>query len=316
MNKLYKMFNKKLNSQDNDLNFYELMFGYSCNNDCIHCFQGGKKEQEDLTTFEVKRIIDTIDSNRGIIFTGGEPTVRSDLFEILEYAKNENRQLAIYTNGQRFEDEEFLNNILSYVDLIFLAFHSVNLEMHDYITRTPNSGEKTFQGLRNLKDSKALIITNTVINRINYKYLVDILDHIHSVLPEAGLSLTFTDPKGYAYSTKITPRYSEVKPHLLEALAKYSNLLRTHYIPRCHLYPYQDKVLNWDRSHGHVYRPGIDYINSWEEIDYGKVEKNSKIKSIFCKECIFDDICEGVWREYGELYKDFHTDLRPIKKDV
>lgn len=296
-----------------DLNIYELVVGYGCNNKCIHCFQGSKKD-ENLNLQAIKHIIDDLDYDRDITITGGEPTIRNDLLEILDYAHNGTRLIGIQTNGQNLYNKEYLKEIDKYVDFMLLAFHSINPKMHDIVTQVEGSGLKTFEALKNLKDANIFIQTNTVINKINYKYLVDILDYIQSILPGTRMGITFPDAIGYAINSNVVPRYNEVSFYLQKALNKYHSLLQTHYIPRCHLYPYQDKVLNWDNSHGTVYRPGIDYIDGWDKTDFGELDENTKIKSVKCKECIFDSVCDGIWKNYSSIYEDFYIDLRPIRK--
>ncbi|MGD0577025.1 MAG: radical SAM protein, partial [Candidatus Staskawiczbacteria bacterium] len=73
----------------------------SCNLNCEHC--GAKKEtyQTELTTDQVKKIIDRISSSGCEYFetTGGEPLLRKDLSEIFEYAKNRGLKTSLATNG-------------------------------------------------------------------------------------------------------------------------------------------------------------------------------------------------------------------------
>jgi len=72
-------------------NPFSVMFEltYECNFDCIHCYvRGSRKEKRELNTKEVFSVLDEL-KKMGIFrigFTGGEPLLRKDIFDILDYA--------------------------------------------------------------------------------------------------------------------------------------------------------------------------------------------------------------------------------------
>ena len=63
---------------------------WHCNQNCIHCYAAGQElvSEEELSTEEWKRIIDKCREVciPQVTFTGGEPTMREDLFELIDYA--------------------------------------------------------------------------------------------------------------------------------------------------------------------------------------------------------------------------------------
>ena len=63
----------------------------ACNLRCIHCHAaGGKRSIDELSTDEAKRFLDQlaeVPEFRMMAFTGGEPLVRHDLFELLAYSQ-------------------------------------------------------------------------------------------------------------------------------------------------------------------------------------------------------------------------------------
>ena len=74
---------------------------FRCDLNCSFCYAKGRSNDE-LTTDEIKTyIIDNIaDSNcRWIGFTGGDPLIRSDIFELIEYAKEKGLDTVLGTNG-------------------------------------------------------------------------------------------------------------------------------------------------------------------------------------------------------------------------
>lgn len=68
-----------------------LNVGYSCNSHCIFCRQGKNKKKEntnDKTTAEIKKEMRQMAKDcRGLVLTGGEPTLRTDFLELVTEAK-------------------------------------------------------------------------------------------------------------------------------------------------------------------------------------------------------------------------------------
>jgi sulfatase maturation enzyme AslB (radical SAM superfamily) len=68
-------------------------FTKKCNLKCSHCFADAnynKKSENELDTEEAKRVIDILAANDVVTvnFCGGEPLIREDVFEIMNYTKN------------------------------------------------------------------------------------------------------------------------------------------------------------------------------------------------------------------------------------
>ena len=75
----------------------------NCNLNCVHCrarASSGPFEGE-LSTEECKRIIDSISSfsTPTVILTGGEPLMREDIFQIIEYGREKGLRMVIAING-------------------------------------------------------------------------------------------------------------------------------------------------------------------------------------------------------------------------
>jgi radical SAM protein with 4Fe4S-binding SPASM domain len=74
----------------------------SCNLKCDHCLSdSGKPFVNELSTDEAKSVIDALVTMKvfNINFSGGEPLIRPDIFELLEYASNKNMAMDLLTNG-------------------------------------------------------------------------------------------------------------------------------------------------------------------------------------------------------------------------
>lgn len=87
-----------------------------CNKQCIHCRLDETPNPFEMTTDEIKAIIDQLTEIKvlGLILTGGEPFLREDILEILRYADETGIQdISVITNGSLLTSEmvEQLNKI-------------------------------------------------------------------------------------------------------------------------------------------------------------------------------------------------------------
>jgi len=77
-----------------------------CNLNCIHCYARANTRKAELSTEECKRIINELSEFRVpmILFSGGEPLLRQDIFEIAEYAKKKKIRVVLSTNGTLIDE--------------------------------------------------------------------------------------------------------------------------------------------------------------------------------------------------------------------
>ena len=95
-----------------------------CNLRCVHCYsQSEDRDYEDeLTTAEARTMIDDLAAFGApvLLFSGGEPTVRKDLLELVRYAVGKGLRAVISTNGTLIDDAKaaaFAEIGLSYVGI-------------------------------------------------------------------------------------------------------------------------------------------------------------------------------------------------------
>ena len=144
-----------------------LEMGYVCNNLCKHCFVPQTQKKQDLTTEQIKKILLKMkrDGFGVVAFTGGEPTLRKDLFTVLNFSKSIGiKVIEIQTNGRMLCYEDYVNKIKnSGISKVCISIHSHNPEHHDYITQSKGSYEQTISGIKNSLKMGIPIMTNTVI---------------------------------------------------------------------------------------------------------------------------------------------------------
>ena len=81
---------------------------YACNLACVHCLSSsGRRDPHELSTEECKAVIDEFERMQifYVNIGGGEPTIRSDFWELVEYATDHHVGVKFSTNGSRITDQ-------------------------------------------------------------------------------------------------------------------------------------------------------------------------------------------------------------------
>src|SRR3954447_5831122 len=81
---------------------------YGCNLACIHCLSSsGRRDPSELSTTEAMAVIDELREMQVFYVNigGGEPTIRSDFYELLDYAVGNGVGVKFSTNGSTITRE-------------------------------------------------------------------------------------------------------------------------------------------------------------------------------------------------------------------
>ncbi len=79
---------------------------YACNLQCIHCLSSsGRRDPRELTTTEAEAVIDELQRMQVFYINigGGEPTIRSDFWHLVDYATDHGVGVKFSTNGSRID---------------------------------------------------------------------------------------------------------------------------------------------------------------------------------------------------------------------
>lgn len=283
----------------------DIKTGWKCNNRCVFCVQGNKRDlYGNKPTDEVKRLLEEArrDSD-SIVFTGGEVTIRPDLIELVRYARDLGyRVIQIQTNGRVLAYRKACEDLIAAGATEFSpALHGHIAELHDYLTCSPGSFAQTVKAIKNLKDLGQVVLTNTVITRSNYRHLPDIA----SLLVALGVDqyqFAFVHPIGTAkeHFSSVVPRFALIEPHVhrgLDVGIAAGRRVMTEAIPYCFMNGYEVYVAERIIPRTKIFE---GHVTIEDYTKHRLVE--GKAKGPRCRECVFDPICEGPWREYPEQY--------------
>jgi len=112
---------------------------------------------------------------------GGEPTVREDLFEIIEIGRRNGLDMRIVTNGLKLADEQYCKRICEARVHVLLAFDGRAPEIYDKLRKNPGAYRKKLKALENLKkySTHKNTIMCCVARKINDAHMRDLIDFCH-----------------------------------------------------------------------------------------------------------------------------------------
>jgi MoaA/NifB/PqqE/SkfB family radical SAM enzyme len=132
------------------IRYQKIFLGGKCNNNCLNCPLSHK--QSPLT--DSSRIASFLENreSESVLLYGGEPTLRNDIYEIVNAAKNKGyRRIKVLTNGRAFANIQFLQRLLETgCNLFEIKLWGSNPSLHDHLTQTNGSFWETLAGLENL----------------------------------------------------------------------------------------------------------------------------------------------------------------------
>ena len=162
----------------------DLALTYRCDNECSHCYNDKQRAKRELTTAEWKRVLTKLWTLGipHIVFTGGEPTLREDLPELIAFAEGQGQITGLNTNGRRFKDKAYLDKLVSAgLDHVQITVESHVSLTHDAITGRNGSHSDTLKGLKNALDAGIYTVTNTTIMERNKKEVLGTIEFLRKL---------------------------------------------------------------------------------------------------------------------------------------
>ncbi len=315
----------------------EIALTYRCNNRCTFCYASAPDRGPtvaEMTTVEVKRIIDKIVDQAKVptvSFTGGEPTMRRDLPELIAYAKSRNMRANLITNGTRCANAAFVTRLKEAgLNSAQVSLEAAEAEIHNRVVGNPRAFDRTVQGIKNLKAAGIHTHTNTTINQHNLNHLHALIDFL-AELGQEYLSMNMVirtgDAVGDEEPTEIG--YREIGPLVL-SLKKHAEERGLRFVwyspvPYCLFNPAQhglgsqscaaaDGLLSinpagdvlpcssFERGLGNLLRDDFDTIWNTRTAKYWR---NKDFLPPDCRGCDLANLCCGACPLYWDAVQDF-----------
>lgn len=194
--------------------------GWHCNQQCVHCYAAGQAaaDETELSTGEWKRIIDRCRAIGipQVTFTGGEPTLREDLIELIDHARWFITRLN--TNGIRLTPEYCAKLHEASLDSVQITFYSSDEAAHNELVGAPRWRD-TVAGIENALAAGLNLSVNTPLCTRNRDY-VETLRFLHEkgVLYVTCSGLITTGNAATSASEALQLTHEEVRGILKESV--------------------------------------------------------------------------------------------------
>ena len=156
---------------------------YKCNSRCKTCQRwNGPYPNDQLTTVEGLDLIDEL-ADLGVMtlsFSGNEPLLRDDIYQLIAYAHIRKIRTSLNTNGLLLNEKNIDKLIRSHLDMIYFSIDGHTPELHDRIRGVPGGFQKILDAkeLFGKKKGAPILMVNTVANHLNIPYLDKIVEFI------------------------------------------------------------------------------------------------------------------------------------------
>jgi Fe-coproporphyrin III synthase len=155
-----------------------------CNLACTHCYiDAGPEGGEELPLEDAMGFIADLADMRIplLMFTGGEPLVKKDFWQLAEFAKEMGLNTALSTNGTLISKEVAAKIKAVGIEYVGVSLDGAKEETHDAIRNQPGSFQKALLGLQNCADTGIRAGIRVTITRDNYHEVAKMIDLTHEL---------------------------------------------------------------------------------------------------------------------------------------
>jgi MoaA/NifB/PqqE/SkfB family radical SAM enzyme len=299
---------------------FDILLNYACQAKCQFCSQDFEWRKKP-NLMDHKKAAEKVymaykDGYRRLGFTGGEPTLRVELPNLIRLAtKVGYTYVRIQTNGIRTADYEYAK-LLADAGLTFvkLSIHGHDAATHDELTKIPGSFEANLKTIENLKKLNVGIGVNIVLNKLNYMHLVKFYELFFLKLKLSNFVIIAPLYEGNMelHVPEMGFPLSKAAPHIRDAYKIFTKVnfpkppLLLHFVP-CLLPGYEQQMLGWSAFNTMVVSPAGVHRDLDETVN------DHTIKTDECKKCVYNERCVGWDRSYAKY---FGTDeIKALEKE-
>jgi len=286
---------------------------FRCNLRCVHCMIEGTMDRlkpvSDEAFEEVLRQNSRSRDYSGLIMTGSEITLRRDLPELAQRARDAGfEHIRIQTHGMHLSRPGYAEKLIEAgVDEFFISVAGCDAATHDGITAVPGSWDKMLRGMEIISSvPNTAIITNTVVTERSYRLLPEVVDALDGISALTQMEFWHYFPMSRTDDKGLLADYRLIVPYLREACARAdarSIAVEIKNVPQCLLGPDAWRLDNTQAAL--LIDPDF-----WVEFD-----KNGFYRCPFRDLCA-SKACLGLTEAYVSRFGDMAADLRPYAAGV
>ncbi len=188
----------------------------------LYCYSSSSsKGFRGPSTFSILKFIDDLKTAGGtsIIFSGGEPLLREDIYDLIEYASERGLDVKISTNGTLIDEDTVKKLVKAGLRKVLVSLDGLRPETHEAI-RGKGTFEKVLKAIKLLKKAKMGVVVEYTMNTINISDITN-LELLKKFAKEYNVNILLYDfiPSGRG----IIHRNLELSPK-----QKYEALIKIH----------------------------------------------------------------------------------------
>ncbi|MFX1507428.1 MAG: radical SAM protein [Promethearchaeota archaeon] len=252
-------------------------FTYKCNLKCLHCYQDSHSDSDEnpclgeLSTSEALRVVDIIAKSGcgSLSFSGGEPLIREDFYEVARHTSKHKLLCTLSTNGTMIDQSVAKEIAAAGVTGVSISLDSYSSFFHDELRGVKGAHKKALRGIEacsEIDQFQELILAITLTNR-NLEEIPKLIElaaelgitrvYVSRILPVGrGIALSYLD---------VSPREQRSILHDLAELfvsyAKTGNGVAvmtrgmTYFAPQCaklsnfEIFPISEIVVGFEKRH-------------------------------------------------------------------
>lgn len=281
----------------------EISLGNDCNASCVFCYSPIAKDKMKMP---YKKIVEVLRNHVGFLsvaFTGGEPTIRPDIFSIIGQAKKigyENVELK--TNLFLLSYPSFISKLeKSGLDSVSFSIFCADDKQYADITKVSKAFAYVKKALANLKDTNFSLVANILLSKYASDSIVQMVNLLlkHNVKSFLFWYVSTSELKGD--NSYLMQKISSFKKELFDSVelieSKGITDVKILHIPPCMLGKKEKYYMNERLEDITV----VDMNSSFrlDEESFSDLIKTDK-----CEGCKHSDRCAGLRKDYYEKFGD------------
>lgn len=194
----------------------------TCNHACLYCYNywqhpdwhGRLLAQNDDVRPLLAHVLDQVECHH-VTLTGGEPTLRSDLLEIVAFLADRGVSVTLISNGHRLTADTISALLQHGVRLFELPLLSYRRQVHDHLSGAPGAFDAVLAALAEIRYQRGQAVAAFIATRRNLPHLYDTLK-LAFAFGISGVMLNRFNPggRGAAHLTELLPSVDEMRTAL------------------------------------------------------------------------------------------------------
>ena len=300
----------------------EVILNYACNARCLFCYHPASLREGSLPFRDVARAL-MAGRERGCAIAhliGGEITLREDLPRIVALARKIGYPcVQVLSNGLRLADRGFARSVVrAGANLIRISIHGHDAATHDRLVGVPGAFDKCMRALDHAAALGADIGVNHALTALNHRTLPRFVELMLDRFALTDLNIIFAHYRGElpVNFDLLKLRISDAAPSARAAMevfarrgASIEGRVLVNFTP-CLLPGFDHLMAEWERPRRAEDDDWLVHVEGGKDRVHAQKARQC-LKPRSCAECVYDDRCLGVERDYAALFG--VSEFRPVR---